>query len=490
MKERLAVQLIKSMSTKELKAFEKWWGSKSKGKQSHSGQLFHLLKQSKYQNWGDEDLWKKIRPKVKYSDTLMRQYYTRLFGPLIDFFRNYLIEQEEDITDIRLLEEFNRRRLPALFANLFQKVKGKIEQKESLNSDDYYLLFQLAVVRQNHEIQIPHTNDAFDLHEIKHAFDQWAILQRLIISCSLLSSRLIRSELEEDSLMPLIIPYIDSSAELLQNPLILIYRNLYSYFSEESDIDTKKIFSIVTQHKLKLPHNEIRIIFAHLINGCASRLNLYGQKKYLTELHQVYEWGIAEMLVYRNGALIPQHFRNYIGVLLRREKIKKAQQFLEEYGPHLPPDTQEAILALSQSGIYFYQGEFEKAKKVLFNRKFNRVEHEVSARFLRIQIDYEAVYDTHEWENERDTLISSVTGIIQFINRHKELPENHQAPFLNRARLFLKLLKANSKEELIALGQEIRSTYPLDQPAWLLEKVWGRLEKEYGISPPYGGDPD
>lgn len=481
MQARRAKDLLNTMSPDECLAFDRWWRQKQTSNTPFAYQLFCLLKHPKHKHKSEERLWKKIHRDTPYEPGLMRKYYSQILKELTTFLPIHLLQEDEAAQELYLLNTYNNRRLPALYASKYNKARTRLEAKEKtgFDSDDYYHAYRLAVEQQHHLVLTRAKVGKRNLGEISKSLDQWWIIQRLIISCSNLSAKQMRNIQGEDALLPLLLPGIDRSPELMRVPLLSAYRTLYGYLSGEPGFEMEQLLAVIDTHKKQISASELSTVFILLVNALIPHLNQEGlDSRFLDAIAAAYSWGLAEGLLAHNGTMIPQHFKNYISIFLKQGKTKEVQSFLAQYGPALPPAHREAFCALGQAQIDFRKGNFRAVKQQLRTHTFARIEHEITARLLLFQSEYELVYGTDRWEEERESLVDSLINFRQRVGRQRELSSKHKKPFLSRIEVFQKLVKANQKATLLALEADIHTRDSLDDGTWLLAKVKQRLARE------------
>lgn len=475
-----AKTLMGTMDSKELRAFGTWWRNKQGRKIPYAYRLFDLLRNSRHKAKEEVELWDRIKEGVPYDEDLMRKYHHQILKEMAGFLPHHELTENEVLQGVLLLSSYNKRRQHSLFARTYKWVENCLQKKQKdsggYDSEDYYLKFCLAKEQQQHLVRTDPQVGKRYLSVMQQSLDSWWIIQRLIIACGVLSAGQMRTNEEQDPFMSHILHYVDTTSELRNIDLLMTYRMLYAYLSGESDID--RVLEEVDRRKGQLPQSERMMVFVLLVNALIPYVNQQGlNRKYVEAVSLVYQWGIAEELLIEGGKIAAQHVKNQVSILLKLDEPVMAQAFLNTYIGRVPQTRQEYALAINQARIDFHVGNFDSVRRHLRSLTFPRIEHEISARILLFQADYELSKETDQWEETAANLISQLHNLRKMLRRHEELSVRHRDPFLNRISFFQKLLKAKQPRHLLALILEINTCQSLDDPSWLLAKIQERLDR-------------
>lgn len=471
------LELLKTMSLDELRAFKRWWRQRQTARKTCAYRLFCLIQSGKYEEGQQESLWAKIQPDKAYTPTLLNKYLHQILDEIGKFLVYQRVVENKSRRDLELLKICQEREAWGLFSIRYERMQKEMEEKGEAGLAAYFQRFEMAELKQYYLVKTNPQIRKRNLDEMAHTLDRWWMAQRMLVSLARLTSRQIRNVAVEDRLIQRILPYLDASPELLAQPLIATFRALYAYYTHEPDANAKSLIAVVDQHRPKLTEKERNTVFGLLANAFIPHLNQRGQDdRFLHALEYVYDWGVAEGMLMQGPYMHHQHFKNYISILLRQQKIEQAQLFIDAYGNTLHPDHLDSMKALNQARIDFAGGQFDRVKRKLVAHVFPRMEHQVTATLLRLQVDYEQGMVADSWARDMEEIRLGLDTLRLLIQRHDELTDRHRDPFLNRIELFKKLINTWKPTKLKDLIKEIDSCHPLDDPDWLRAKALHRLE--------------
>ncbi|MEO1451881.1 MAG: hypothetical protein AAFV07_20285, partial [Bacteroidota bacterium] len=198
------------------------------------------------------------------------------------------------------------------------------------------------------------------------------------------------------------------------------------------------------------------------------QLNQEGGDLQVRRLFELYQWGIETQLILLNGQLSPNQYLNIVAISLRAGEMQAAWQSLQTLKEFLPPTEQASVSKLGMGLFYFSSKDFKAVLDTLRATRFSLIFREIQARVLLLQAQYECFGAQDEWLHDQ------LDSFIRYL-RSKKLSAGHKQAYLNRFKLFKRLVNVNTRDGLQKLARLIEETHPLDNPAWLKEKVAERL---------------
>lgn len=497
MADKWTIQIIRTMSTKERSEFLEFFKVESNDRSQNAHRLFELLLNPKTRDQQDKFLWIQLHEEKPYTANTMRGYHSFLLSKLKEYLIWLSFQKDPQYQDLALLQQFRRRGLSKLFENHFKSTEG--QYKESLRTDEDIFLyhFHRQVEYHNQIMRKPRRNLQNNLSGISSAFNQWWILQKLIIACTNLSSEQINGRPTEDIWFTAMLEFIDSSEEINHIPLINLYRKLYDLLQKDAAGLHTSLRQLLNQYRDTLPHKRLRLVYELLLNDLLRELKKNDSPQLLQRTLEQYEWGVSDRLLYVNGYIKPQHFKNYVSAAARLNDYSKAVRFMHAHNHEIEPQFRSQMLSLCFAIIRFEMGKFEQIKKKLAAVEFVQLFFAINVRMILLKVEYELefqsellVFKPKALDIQRKSLADKITVFMNYIRSHKSLAEKEKEPLLNRLKFFRRLVNARTLNKLQTLRYDLDHTFPLDNRSWLVQKVDKRIEIEYGIPPAEtGGTP-
>jgi hypothetical protein len=191
---------------------------------------------------------------------------------------------------------------------------------------------------------------------------------------------------------------------------------------------------------------------------------------YSNDLHQLYQLGLDNGGLFKDGYLSYGDFMNMINISAKINRLDWANALITDYGHRLNPEIRDQVLPLARARILYFKGDPAAALRLLHpTRKALNDPDKIFEKLLRVYCYYELGQD--------DLLDAHVEAFRKFILRHRNLNEVIRKPVSEFLRLLRRLLLATDAEQLTAIQAELvgmPGIYPFE---WLTKQTQASLDR-------------
>ena len=464
--DRTVNQIIDLLSEKEKKIFVKWLNSSVTPRKKSIPKFFKAILSEK----SPTQIWKTVFPDAPcpedpFSSSAYRKLEFQLGTYLEEFLSIRTFLEDESIQKLYLIKALNNRKAKKLFTMRFKKIQSKIE-KEDYRDESYFWIQHYLEREKQHYLnkQISKSKESI-APRINHSFDVWWMHEKLKIAINNLNHQHVTDEIVPDLFITEILTYVQKLSRN-QYPVLQIYAAIYKTLTEEeTEFD---LYKIIYQSRKLFHKDSLKDIFTTILNYYGKRFNDKGEEKFLKELFDIYQWGIEDQLIFKDGELSWDYYKNLVTIGLRLKEYDHTLEIIEKYKEFLPKEQREEAYRFNLAQYYFTQGKFRQVIRLL-NTKYSNVFYEIHARFLVLQSHY-------EMNNDAD-LIRNLRSLRIFISRQKGISSFKKNTEINRIKLFVALVKAFDKDDFQNLKAKILQGEFISNRHWLLEKVEQKLKK-------------
>lgn len=452
---------MKLLSKKEKEQFSLFLKSSINDKQLK----IYILYECICKNLSSEKTWEKLFPNIKFpTDPFSNSKYRKLEFQLNTYLETFLATQaflEDKMTrDLFLIKSLNKHKASKLFDAKLKKIKSRLEKKPI--RDESYFRIQYQLDRENQHFRYKKLLKAKGSIAplLSDSFDTWWLHEKLRIAISNLNHEHVTGKHVPNPLFEEILAYV-RKLPFDKHPVLHVYRVLYETLALGSlDLD---LHAIIYKQKELFREDALKDIFTTTLNYYGRLVSTTGKQEHLEKLFELYKWGFEDQLVFKDGFLIWDHYKNFTTIGLRLKKYSIIFEFIEQYKNHLPEDYREEAYRFSLAQYYFTQHNFKQVIKLL-NLKFSNVYYELKARLLVLQSHYELASDSED-------LLRNLRSLRIFIQRQKTISDGKKETEINRLKFFEKLIKAYSMKDYNQLFSQISKSKSLSNKQWFLEKI-------------------
>ncbi|MCB0635753.1 MAG: hypothetical protein KDC54_04015 [Lewinella sp.] len=253
-------------------------------------------------------------------------------------------------------------------------------------------------------------------------------------------------------------------APFRDEPAIQLYRHIYAMYRDDRQETAFRAYQrALFEHATSFPSEEGRDLLLFGINYCIRRIN-QGQQAFQREAFALYQKGLDDNLLLKEGRLSPFTYNNIIGIALRLNELEWAEHFLHAFRSKLEARQREPIFALNAGRIAYHRQDFRAALQHLHRADNKDFIHHMTAKTLQLKIYFES--------GDHQLLASHIKNVRAYLRRRRQ-PGYHEQVFGNIFMLTEQLLKLPpyADAQRAALRQRIEQTQPLTEKAWLLAQL-------------------
>lgn len=472
MKDRKAWKMLKSMPEDEQITFIRWLKAELHDKQVFVQLLGQILVDLEEAPREMNEIWEVLYPGQKYNDARMRKLLRDLTAKLEDFFAIQHFRNDSTVRELYLLRALNRRGLDDLFLKTIKKAEQDLNSKSRFATESYRLRYELLMLRQRHHAAtttqktINNLTEFLDyLKKLNALLDKWWLHEKLLSSLEQENFENMLGATSHDSFIDTILELPSTQSLFKDDPLISLYVDLFYLHRRKGDVEVSSILRKLRQNEAILSQGQLQNIYILLSNHYIRNINHTGADTTINQLFEVFEWGISRKLVFYDGTIPESFYRNIVLVGLRSGHFDKAFHYLNTLKDNLPSQQKEEIYLLNLATYYFFKREFHEVIHILAERRFHDVIKEILARFFLYQAHFETSPEDVLWLDARlDTL-------TRYIRKQNSLSAEVKNAYLNRAKFFRRLIKANTTKALLKLKEELTQQNTSNNHTWLLEKT-------------------
>ncbi len=467
MQKSVLVEIVRSLSRKEIREMQKWLQSPAHNQRQDVMQLFdHLIKSSTQPDKGmeKEQAWAAIFPNQAYDDAYMRQVMYFLLKALEEYlvFTDHMSDRVR--YQITLARIYRQRKLEKSYKQAYRLASDHLENQPLRN--DYYLLNKFFLEQEEHEYRMSITQNAsINLQETADALEKWFVGERLRVSKNMLVHHRIYQSIDYDhGLLGQALKYTEEK-KLLEEPAIAA--NYYTYMvsnhpDEEEYFD--RLENLIHNQVEHFHYAETRALYLAAINYCTVKIN-QGLLDYCRRVLKFYRSGIEKEILLENNIIARYIFGNAVAAAIKIGEFNWAEQFIERFQNFLEEKERHSIVNFNLSRIYFEKGDYNKAQQLLTQFEYDDMLLNIIAKTMLLKIYYE--------QDELDAFESLLESMRIYLQRKEALDPTRKASYKNMISLMKKLMRLNpySKAQKEKLRELVTATNPLMERDWLLRQL-------------------
>lgn len=407
--------------------------------------------------------------KRKYNDVLMRRLMNSLLEELKRFMEvsSFLDSKMEKNTFLlRKCKELNQEKM-------LNEVLGRQEQLitkfPKSDSTFYYHQFLLETEKYSFNLIRQQIKVESRLPQIFGSLEQFYLFNKLKYYCHALSQKnIIKTNFQilykEEILKNIKEGYYKNS------PGIMIYYHIMAILLEEEEEKNFRILKNLLKTNFSLfVHEEARDMHLFAQNYCIKQINK-GNSDYLKEVFYFYQFTIDKNILYENGRIPPQTFKNIVTTALRLKKLKWSQAFIKNYVAKVGEKHQANAYRYNMANLYYYQQKYGACLKLLQEVDFKEAFYGFDAKVLLFKTFYE--------QGDYEALDRFWFSFYMYVKRNRFISDAHKTSYLNFLKFTRKLMVADksNQQKMEQLKAAIQHAKPISNINWLLEMVEKKLQ--------------
>ena len=456
--------LLKTITSREKKAFLDYAGSPYPGAKPEIGRL------AKYLMGGEQTAWTNKKAAfsavfgadLPYDDARLRKTMEQMLRLVEQFL--VLEQQALDAFDyrLRLAEMLAGRKQDKRFRRLADMPLPFPSDESDWTTENFEQAgrwYQLIYDYRSHN----HREHNPDLHRrITHCQTVALLARRLRSACIFRSNQKETAAWTPD-------PLLDWAVQAPLPPdiagLPLLQMLFAAYRALESPQDIAH-FARLREGLLSVPAcftlAERRELLLVAINFCSKRYNT-GDTAWLDSQLELYDYGIREHLLLENGWITGYTFLNIGTLALIGRRYQWLGQFIIDYRDKVEPRDRAGTSAFNQARLDYALKRYNAALEVLQQNLFDDVLLNLSAKTVQAK----CFYELHEY----DLLDTHLEAMRKYVRRHKEVGYYGER-YLNFIAALRRIMRAPALRS-VELRAEISAMPVLAEKEWLMEWVKG-----------------
>lgn len=463
------ISILGNLTNREIKWFDAYIQSPFFNKNKKVVMLFKALKKYHPDYPDDKVEMDKIYPKVfpgsrKLDEQKLRYVMTDLTKLLEDYIAFIVFNDNEIYKKSLLLNAYNNRGLSKFFSQTMELTK-EIQQKSLWRDYNYYFNQHLIEeVTYAHSLTQNPNAISSSLQEAVDNLDYYYLSNRLRYSCAILSREEFLQEKYNNIFQDEIINFM-AKIDLEHVPSISVYYQIVLMFLEiEEERHYRKLKNLLEKYTDVFPPEERKDIYTHALNYCIKKLNK-GNLSFFEETHELYKVMIDKEIIFEDGYISANSFKNIVTLALQIDKIEWTEDFIETYKDRIFPEHKESTFAYNMANLHYHKREFSKALRLMQTVETNDIYYNIGAKILLLKTYYEL--------NESDPFLSLTDAFSNYLKRNKLISDNLRAVTLNFVRLSRKLMqiRMGGRTTTEDLRKELAGDKGVANLQWLEKKL-------------------
>ncbi len=411
--------------------------------------------------------WKFIYPKAAYNEKRFYYIVSDLVVAIEEFiYANQILKDKPQYIHV-VNEYYTLRGAEESKAWLGRKIKGGKTARSYVISPQHYLEqhFNAELMEELHSGSLKEYSK-YVAQNPKHqpgGLDTYYVIEKLRQMCLAANDNNVfgtntKCFFEKETLQ------LAQAPVMANNEFIQAYTAVYALLTAKSEPHYFTLKKIIAGQGYRFEDQNLAELFGYARNFCIARINS-GNGKFYSELFDLYEQGLQKRVLLVNGEINERNYKNIVTTALRIKRYEWVEGFIEEYKPMLNKVVRENAFHYNLANYYFHTGKFDKALLSLQKVELADLFYGLDARALMLKCYYEL--------DEKEAFLNHYYSFRMFIQRRKNVSEQHRNNYNNLLRISKKLinLRPRDKKAIAGIAQQIESARGLADKNWLQEKL-------------------
>lgn len=460
--------ILKTLSIKELKGFEKYLDSPFFNSNETIKLLFSIVERCHPEynqaQLEREHLFKKLYPKENFDDKKIRYALSDLTKLLEDYLLLLEFKKETILNKHFLLKSYSERNIEKYFLQTLEETTEWQQRSPYRNTDFYY--HQYLLEENAYLFTSKKQNRAIDssLQNMVDNLDLFYIAKSLRYYCEILNRKNILLVDYDLRFLGEIINHLNNRVFDHVPVIIIYYKILQTLINSQDEQHYHDLISLLEKHELHFPKAEIHDMYAFALNYCIKKINS-GNIEYMKVLLELYKKLLENGLLFEGERLPQWYYKNIATLAVRLEDFEWAKKFIYDYKSKLASAHQENDFTFALATLNFSMKEYRKTLSLLINVEYTDVFYHLDSKSLLLR----TYFELQDWE----PMLSLITTFKMYLKRNKLISSNYGQTYLNFINVVNKLAqhKMGKNIDLEELRNGIESTKQIANIVWLQKKV-------------------
>jgi len=467
MKNSKLVQLLRTFSKEEFKSFGKFVHSPFFYKDKAVIKLYNSLNPSfpdfNNKRLAKQQLYKKMYPQKKYSDSQMKYLMSEMFG-LAKMFLSYRSYNNDFFEhDLRLLKELNSRNTDKIFESELKRIENQVEYFKIRNKEFFYQMYKMKELVSDfysYKNRLSKKREQSKINENAINFFLISLLDSYYEITSDAADFGVNIDL---NLLSFINDYMNLNKDIV-SPAVLIYYYIFMVSYSKEKLYYDKLLELKNEYLQILDENGKHRIFEALGNYCILRYQ-QGSINYYNEAFNIINDEIKHGVRYNRKEFSEIFFTNKVEIASKVKEFEWADDFIVKYKDRLKKENREDIVNFSYAIIEFERTNF-KASLIRLS-KIN-----LQQPLLRFRIRNYTLLNYYEL-NHTEQAFLMLDAYRHLLEKDKKVDIGRKVRYNTFLTYYQKLLEIKSggtAADLQFIKRDIGSK-PVFMKEWLLEKA-------------------
>ena len=466
MKKTKFLQLLNTLTTKELKSFEGYLKGLNPD-QTYWLEVFDYIK-NYAEEWESSELDKEyvlehVFKGTGYNSKKLSNYLSSLNKVLEEFLRWQKIKNGQKTFDIEkmMIAIYKERNRDELFFKSIDKVNEFVLEETA----DMWTPLKLLQLR--HEVLFTSKTNKKKieveslLEDLMEQVDRFFINAKLRYSWEIYNRKNVHNPVVITNWL---LTSLQSThlQKTKTNQLSSYYLQILNFIQSRNRTNYLAVKDLLLNKAISISPRDQLMILQLLMNFCIKEIRT-SDLSYTDDYFNLYTYGLESATLLVDGTLGSILFINVITLSCHLEKLDWAKEFIEKYNKLLPSKERKPTLKLSQAIIHFKQQEFDIVLLLIRDLKLVDVRFIVTARLLLIK-------SFIELKEERRIIEAACNSFGQYLRRDKELNPQTIIAMQNFIKI-VRLLYLSQSNNIEKVKDFLESNPPIVELPWLEKQL-------------------
>ncbi len=413
-----------------------------------------------------QKLWKAIFGKQSYDEKKFRYLVSDLLDSISQFLYLEHIQQQKPGYVRIISEALNGRNAVLNHAAIANKLQKPTREAMLNRSPQWYLEkhFEAQLVEESHTGSLKEYRKYLSEHRTEEpsGLDIYYIIEKLRDLCTIANDNNVLG-LEHSAYNAEAILSLAAENCFAENAFVQAYLFVYRLLTTRHPKAYTQLKKVIAEQGYDMDLNTLAELFTYARNFCIARVNA-GEESFFDELFELYEQGLEKQILLVNGELNERNFKNIVTTALRTGRYEWTLDFINDYRYKLNKRVRENAYNYNLANYYFHKRQYNLVLRNLQKVQLSDLFYGLDARSMMLKCYYET--------DEKEAFMNAYQSFRMFVQRRKNVSEQHRRNYLNFLRLAKKLMNLRPRSSDAAkIVAEIEASKAIADKNWLLEKA-------------------
>jgi hypothetical protein len=445
------IQVLQTLSDKELKQFQGWLAADIFNKNETIRQFYALIlpfapnfdTKKAILKLDKKLIFERLYKNEIYDNFKMNSLGSDTYQLLCNFLAYENFQRSQQFANLCLMDELYQKGLHKNVEQEARKFKQRQVNSTIRNADFYY--DEYLFYKQKDALFLSKPNRMADVNlQLKNDYlDLFYFAMKLKIACDMTSrNTVIQANYQSSFLAELRLRYENEPEKYNEIPAITVY---YQVLQMLLNADESKFYYQLKTHLAEniaqFPNEELRILYDYVRNYCIRKIN-DGETEYYQEILNLYQFLLDKKIIFQNGYLTEWDYKNITTVGLRLETYDWTEKFIINYKNSLPESVRENAFIYNLASFYYEKNEYKKSLQLLHEVKFTDTTYHLGAKIIQLKSYYEL--------KETEPFYALTDAFQIFVKRNRQLSDYRKTAYLNLISITKKVYKLREQQGVIA----------------------------------------